>query len=328
MYILIQQMSCDSIVSEMWDWEFYDSSGEQIGNNSCETIEDTPDFWKTLWPRRRNQPICLFKSPVLQVFGYKATKKTPLNPVIKNILEQKTDFDEGKIDRISRGDILVVKKQTLIEHLTREYMIHHMSDRDDNTDLNDLLSRDGIPEDAELPPPQSFAHVRNRARTLLLEILNDLDMVRDTERGILRQTIRQIISHGVNGKTWKDQVVKETYYAIFHKVYRNIAPKGNPHSIGNPRLLELVKNKTIPATDLAGMDPARLWPEKWQTMEESYIMRQIATLESTSEAATDLFQCRKCKERKCVYTEVQTRSADEPMTTFVCCLVCGNKWKE
>ncbi len=28
-----------------------------------------------------------------------------------------------------------------------------------------------------------------------------------------------------------------------------------------------------------------------------------------------------------VYLQVQTRSADEPMTTFVLCNECGNRWK-
>ena len=44
-------------------------------------------------------------------------------------------------------------------------------------------------------------------------------------------------------------------------------------------------------------------------------------------AATDEFKCYKCKKRKCTYYEMQTRSADEPMTTFVTCLNCGNRWK-
>ena len=44
-------------------------------------------------------------------------------------------------------------------------------------------------------------------------------------------------------------------------------------------------------------------------------------------AATDQFKCYKCKKRKCTYYEMQTRSADEPMTTFVTCLSCGNRWK-
>lgn len=44
-------------------------------------------------------------------------------------------------------------------------------------------------------------------------------------------------------------------------------------------------------------------------------------------ATTDAFQCGKCKQKKCVYYQMQTRSADEPMTTFVTCTVCDHRWK-
>eukprot|EP01104_Vermistella_antarctica_P000760 TRINITY_DN1087_c0_g1_i1.p1 TRINITY_DN1087_c0_g1~~TRINITY_DN1087_c0_g1_i1.p1 ORF type:complete len:318 (+),score=71.82 TRINITY_DN1087_c0_g1_i1:199-1152(+) len=44
-------------------------------------------------------------------------------------------------------------------------------------------------------------------------------------------------------------------------------------------------------------------------------------------AATDIFLCGKCGQRKTSYTQLQTRSADEPMTTYVFCLVCGKRWK-
>ncbi|KAK7047744.1 transcription elongation factor TFIIS [Paramarasmius palmivorus] len=45
------------------------------------------------------------------------------------------------------------------------------------------------------------------------------------------------------------------------------------------------------------------------------------------QAETDAFQCARCKQRKCRYRQAQTRSADEPMTTFVTCINCGNKWR-
>jgi transcription elongation factor S-II len=38
-------------------------------------------------------------------------------------------------------------------------------------------------------------------------------------------------------------------------------------------------------------------------------------------------QCGKCKQKKVTYTQAQTRSADEPMTTFCTCTNCGNRWK-
>ena len=43
---------------------------------------------------------------------------------------------------------------------------------------------------------------------------------------------------------------------------------------------------------------------------------------------TDMFKCGKCKQRNTTYFQMQTRSADEPMTTFITCKSCGNRWKE
>ncbi len=48
---------------------------------------------------------------------------------------------------------------------------------------------------------------------------------------------------------------------------------------------------------------------------------------NVSQAMTDEYKCGRCKQRKCKYSQAQTRSADEPMTTFVTCLVCGNRWR-
>jgi DNA-directed RNA polymerase subunit M/transcription elongation factor TFIIS len=39
------------------------------------------------------------------------------------------------------------------------------------------------------------------------------------------------------------------------------------------------------------------------------------------------FKCGKCKSKKTDYYQMQTRSADEPMTTYVTCMACGNRWK-
>jgi len=38
-------------------------------------------------------------------------------------------------------------------------------------------------------------------------------------------------------------------------------------------------------------------------------------------------QCPKCKKKNVNYAQAQTRSADEPMTTFCNCQMCGHNWK-
>ena len=44
-------------------------------------------------------------------------------------------------------------------------------------------------------------------------------------------------------------------------------------------------------------------------------------------SSPSVFTCEHCNRNNCSYFQVQTRSVDEPMTTFVTCLDCGHKWK-
>ena len=68
-------------------------------------------------------------------------------------------------------------------------------------------------------------------------------------------------------------------------------------------------------------------PNMWAKIIEDKKNRDKNKYELKIEASTDLFTCRACKSNKCTYTQLQTRSADEPMTTFVTCLECGKRWK-
>ena len=51
------------------------------------------------------------------------------------------------------------------------------------------------------------------------------------------------------------------------------------------------------------------------------------TNQTDNQEESGLFQCRKCKSRNTTYYSLQTRSADEPMTNFITCKNCGNRWK-
>ncbi|KAF8174575.1 transcription factor S-II, central domain-containing protein [Pholiota molesta] len=102
-----------------------------------------------------------------------------------------------------------------------------------------------------------------------------------------------------------------------------------------------LKDKANPGLR-ASIVEGSLSPEKFSTMtsqemaseerkaadkkiQEENFFKSLSAAEKQAE--TDAFQCSRCKQRKCVYRQQQTRSADEPMTTFVTCTVCQNKWK-
>ncbi|CAM9656830.1 unnamed protein product [Lampetra planeri] len=97
----------------------------------------------------------------------------------------------------------------------------------------------------------------------------------------------------------------------------------------NPNLRISVLTGAISASCMAKMTAEEMASdelrEKRKAMtEEAIRAHQMA---KTGGTETDLFSCGKCKKKRCTYTQVQTRSADEPMTTFVFCNECGNRWK-
>jgi transcription elongation factor S-II len=56
-------------------------------------------------------------------------------------------------------------------------------------------------------------------------------------------------------------------------------------------------------------------------------MIQEHQMSLTGGTSTDLIKCSKCRKTNVTYNQVQTRSADEPMTTFCLCNECGKRWK-
>ncbi|MBA0756111.1 hypothetical protein Gogos_022372 [Gossypium gossypioides] len=54
----------------------------------------------------------------------------------------------------------------------------------------------------------------------------------------------------------------------------------------------------------------------------SYCERDAAPKDTT-----DQFKCRRCGKRETSFYELQTRSADEPRTTYVTCVNCNNHWE-
>ena len=91
-----------------------------------------------------------------------------------------------------------------------------------------------------------------------------------------------------------------------------------------------LQNKELDAKKIASYPPEVLWPEGPMARAILKARAKDLAIEAAKAKEEDyegLFKCRKCKSTKTSYYQMQTRSADEPMTTYVTCKACGTKWK-
>jgi len=119
---------------------------------------------------------------------------------------------------------------------------------------------------------------------------------------------------------------------LFYKIYLNknmhiYANINESCSIKNNYLLKNIVNDKINLENIPNMTPQNIFPDHWRNLQEKQKAKDEFLYLKKPEAATDEFKCSRCKERKCTYYELQTRSIDEPMTKFIRCLVCDNRWR-
>ncbi|MBN3315056.1 TCEA3 protein, partial [Atractosteus spatula] len=97
----------------------------------------------------------------------------------------------------------------------------------------------------------------------------------------------------------------------------------------NPELRRNVLRGAIELSRIASMTAEEMASDELKQLRNVLTQEAIREhqMAKTGGTATDLFQCAKCRKKNCTYNQVQTRSADEPMTTFVLCNECGNRWK-
>lgn len=97
----------------------------------------------------------------------------------------------------------------------------------------------------------------------------------------------------------------------------------------NPELRENVLCGVIEPEKFAFMKSDEMASEDIKKQRALFVKQGIdnSRLASVEGTKTALLKCGKCGKRNCTYNQIQTRSADEPMTTFVLCMECGNRWK-
>lgn len=102
------------------------------------------------------------------------------------------------------------------------------------------------------------------------------------------------------------------------------------HILRLDTLRDVIRDGTLKPTKLVEMPPSHLWPGgPYDAALTNRIYRDLrkADMARENKNLDGFFTCNRCKSKKTTYYQLQTRSADEPMTTFVTCLNCDKSWK-
>ena len=92
----------------------------------------------------------------------------------------------------------------------------------------------------------------------------------------------------------------------------------------NTFIKDSIINKSIDPSKICYMNREDIEPTKYKHILEK---KELEEYRKNNKATSDAFKCKKCGERRCQVTQKQTRSGDEPATTYVECMECGYMFK-
>lgn len=174
--------------------------------------------------------------------------------------------------------------------------------------------------------PFNTAPFRENVKQVILSLLPELSEEEQTalEKHMYLHSLQMAEKVDIR-KSWKNVGFQTHYISICRRVIGNFSP--NTY-IKNKGVMERYKNNELTLEQIVNQNYYELFPEHWQVMVDRQAKKEKIQLEGDFSRATDRWLCMGCKQRKCTYYELQTRSADEPMTIFIQCLNCGKRWTQ
>jgi DNA-directed RNA polymerase subunit M/transcription elongation factor TFIIS len=176
-------------------------------------------------------------------------------------------------------------------------------------------------EQAATPKRKNMLHALKRLFDGLLSTEKEVQLL---ERCIYTAALRAADQRHI-GKIWSHKPFVDIYEATAKHIVANLHPRCY---VENTELFDRYKAGYVTFEDISRMDPYQMFETRWHDSFVAQQMREKRQLEGNKAMATDRFLCGRCHKRECTYYEMQTRSADEPMTIFITCLNCGKHWRQ
>ena len=119
---------------------------------------------------------------------------------------------------------------------------------------------------------------------------------------------------------------------LFINRYKHTFLKIKHNLIHSPTLKDRILKGELKPKSVLGLSHQGLWPDGPYAKILEKNIRENMKKDWVTNMINDpdykgLFRCKRCKSYKTTFYQMQTRSADEPMTVFVTCHNCDSRWK-
>jgi transcription elongation factor S-II len=140
------------------------------------------------------------------------------------------------------------------------------------------------------------------------------------EKSVFNWAVRET-KYKCSVPAWENPIFKACYKNKFLSIKYNLE-----HSNLRERILSgEVKTRYIADMSSVSMDPEGRLAQAIRARKD--LQAKNSLRDAVDKDFKGAFKCAKCKSERTTYYQMQTRSADEPMTTFVTCHNCSKRWK-
>jgi DNA-directed RNA polymerase subunit M/transcription elongation factor TFIIS len=153
---------------------------------------------------------------------------------------------------------------------------------------------------------------------------NCRELVIDQLQKVLDKKLVKEIEQSIYNFTKEYAEINDIPSYLIDSIYENKSNEIIAQIMDSTYLLNSIKDKTIDSSKLAFMKPEELNPEKFEAIIKK---REMEEYKKNNEVGSSVFTCNKCKKANCKVSQKQTRSGDEPPSTYVTCLECGHTIK-